>query len=292
MKHTFKTIGVIGKQQDTEAIETLKAMKAVLSDFNVAIILEEKTATLLPGHSLEVLPLIKLGAACDLIIVVGGDGNLLNAARAISLAETPVLGINRGHLGFLTDIHPHALNEELSQVLEGQYSIEERFLLNVDLERDGNIEQHGNALNEVMLYHGGIGKMIEFEVYVDDDFVCSQRADGMIVSTPTGSTAYALSAHGPILNPDLDAIALVPLCPHTLSSRPIVVKGNSKITLVASPYNKIYPAFSCDSQLHFSIAPGDVLHIRKQPERLKLVHPQTYCYYETLRNKLQWGQKL
>lgn len=292
MKTQFKTIGVIGKQHDTDAIETLKTLKRVLTEFKLKIILEDKTAALLPGHQLEVKAMHGLGESCDLIVVIGGDGNLLNAARELCRYDTPVLGINRGHLGFLTDVNPHSLEEELTDVFSGAFEIEERFLLSVSLERDGCIEHQGNALNEIMLFHGGIGKMIEFEVYVDDDFVCSQRADGIIVSTPTGSTAYALSANGPILHPELDAIVLVPMCPHTLSSRPIVVDGNHKITLVASPYNKIYPAFSCDSQLHFSIAPGDILHIEKQKDTLNLLHSHTYCYFETLRDKLQWGQKL
>ncbi|MBI4356656.1 MAG: NAD(+) kinase [Gammaproteobacteria bacterium] len=291
-KPLFQTIGVIGKQQDTEALETLKILRDALLQQNRTLLLEEQTASLLPGHSFSVKPMPELAACSELIIVIGGDGNLLNAARALSLSKTPVLGIHRGHLGFLTDIHPTALEEELLEVLSGQYYQEKRFLLSLRIEHQGKVTATGNALNEVLLSHGSVSKMIEFEVYIDEQFVYSERSDGLITATPTGSTAYALSADGPILHPSLDAIVLVPLCPHTLSSRPIVVEGNRRIKLVPSAHNKVYPKVSCDSQIVFPTVPGDEIHIEKQKGHLNLIHPKRYCYFKTLRNKLHWGRKL
>lgn len=291
-KLPFQTIGIIGKLNDLAALSTLKLLCEALLHQKRTLILEEHTSTLLPGHSFLVKPMTELALWCELIIVIGGDGNLLSAARTVSLSNTPVLGIHRGYLGFLTDIHPKALEKELLEVLNGQYIQETRFLLTATIEHLGKATATGNALNEVLLSHGGLGKMIEFEVYIDEHFVYSERSDGLITATPTGSTAYALSASGPILHPSLDAIALVPLCPHTLSTRPIVVEGSCQIRLVISSHNKIYPKISCDGQIHFPTEPGDIVHIKKQKEPLHLIHPKRYCYFETLRNKLRWGQKL
>lgn len=291
-KPHFQKIGLIGKQRSAEALETLKTLKAYLVGQKIEIILEEKTSASLLGQHFQAAPLSLFPTLCDLAIVIGGDGNLLSAARTLALGKLPVLGINRGNLGFLTDINPHSIEEQLGPILQGQYHAEKRFLLATQMVRQKITLHEGNALNDVVLSQGGIGKMIEFEVYIHDQFVYSVRADGLIATTPTGSTAYALSANGPILHPELDAIALVPMFPHTLSSRPIVVKGDSSIKIVVAPHNQVYPRLSCDSQIHFSVAPGDEINIYKQKEQLTLIHPLDYCYYKTLRNKLQWGQKL
>lgn len=288
----FKKIGIIGKQRNTEAFETLKTLKTYLEDQELEIILEEKTSLGLLGQHHQSVPLEKLSAVCDLAIVIGGDGNFLNAARTLVEGRLPMLGISRGYLGFLTDMNPHTIEEQLGPILQGQYLKEKRFLLTTTVQRNETILHEGNALNDVVLSQGGMGKMIEFEVYINGQFVYSVRSDGLITTTPTGSTAYALSADGPILHPELDAIALVPMFPHTLSSRPIVVKGDSIIKIIIAPHNQVYPRLSCDSQVHFSITPGDEIKIHKQKEQLTLIHPVDYCYYRTLRNKLQWGQKL
>lgn len=292
MNTVFKRIGLIGKHRNLEALETVKALLKFLNENHVETYLEKKTADAVPGHGVPACELNALAQNADLVIVVGGDGNMLTAARELSKAKVPVLGVNRGNLGFLTDICPQSFEQEVTQVLKGEFQREERFLLTTEIFRENEVIGAGNALNDVILSQGSMGKMIEFEVYIDDQFIYSQRSDGLITATPTGSTAYALSANGPILHPDLDAIALVPLCPHTLSSRPIVVKGNSTIKIVLSTGNEIYPRMSCDGQEHHSLAPGDTIMIRKQEETLSLIHPQDYCYYETLRSKLQWGKKL
>lgn len=288
----FKRIGLIGKHRNLEAIETIKALLKFLDENHLETYLEKKTAEAVPGHGVPACELNTLAQNTDLVIVVGGDGNMLTAARELSKAQVPVLGVNRGTLGFLTDICPQSFEKEITQVLQGAYIKEQRFLLETEIFRDKEVTGAGNALNDVILSQGSMGKMIEFEVYIDDQFIYSQRSDGLITATPTGSTAYALSANGPILHPDLDAIALVPLCPHTLSSRPIVVKGSSTIKVVLSVGNEIYPRMSCDGQEHHSLAPGDTLIIKKQKELLTLIHPIDYCYYGTLRSKLQWGKKL
>lgn len=290
--HSFRKIGIIGKQRNAEALETLKALKTYLTHQGIEMVFEEKTSLDLLGQQVKTASLEQLPQYCDLVIVIGGDGNLLHAARTLVKGQLPVLGVNRGRLGFLTDINPHSIEAQLGPILQGHYVQEKRFLLTAKALRNQIVLYEGNALNDIVLSQGSVGKMIEFEVYINDQFVYSVRGDGLITTTPTGSTAYALSANGPILHPELDAIALVPMFPHTLSSRPIVVKGDSHIKTVVSPHNSMYSQLSCDSQVHFSIAPGDAIEIYKQKEQLILIHPGNYCYYETLRTKLQWGQKL
>uniref|UniRef100_UPI0025877027 NAD(+) kinase n=1 Tax=uncultured Pseudomonas sp. TaxID=114707 RepID=UPI0025877027 len=204
----------------------------------------------------------------------------------------PVLGINRGKLGFLTDIRPDELETKVAEVLDGQYLMETRFLLDAFVERGGEMIGQGDALNDVVLHPGKSTRMIEFELYIDGQFVCSQRADGLIVATPTGSTAYSLSAGGPIMHPKLDAIVVVPMYPHTLSSRPIVVSGDSTLSILVSPNMTIYPQVSCDGQNHFTCAPGDTVTIQKKPHKLRLIHPLDHNYYEICRTKLGWGSRL
>jgi NAD+ kinase len=205
---------------------------------------------------------------------------------------TPVLGINRGSLGFLTDIRPDELEVKVSEVLAGRYLLESRFLLEAHVRRGLESIGQSDALNDVVLHPGKSTRMIEFEMFIDGQFVCSQKADGLIVSTPTGSTAYALSAGGPIMHPKLDAIVIVPMYPHTLSSRPIVVDGNSELKVVVASDMQIYPLVSCDGQNHFTCAPGDTLTIRKKAQKLQLIHPLEHNYYEVCRTKLGWGSRL
>lgn len=223
----------------------------------------------------------------DLMIVVGGDGSMLNAARLAASRHIPVLGINRGALGFLTDIHPDHL-EKIGDVLAGNYLIEKRFLLHASLGK----KELGVALNDVVLLPGDTARMIEFELRINNEKVCQQRADGLIVATPTGSTAYALSGGGPILHPSLNAIALVPMFPHMLSSRPIVIDGDAKIELVVCKQEEVSPYVSCDGQKSIAVFPGDRIQIKKHGEALQLLHPADYDYFATLREKLGWQMRL
>jgi len=205
--------------------------------------------------------------------------------------EIPILGINRGSLGFLTDILPSQL-EKIKAILEGKFILEKRFLLTATVTSNNKIISQDDALNEVALIPDAIPHMIEFEIYIDKQFVCSQNSDGLIIATPTGSTAYALSGGGPILHPQLDAIVLVPMFPHSLNNRPIVVQGQCEISIIVSPNNDTSPRLSCDGRAYLNAEPGSEITIRKKPKTLHLIHPLDYSYYETLRSKLHWGKKL
>lgn len=288
----FKLIGVIGRTGNVEVVETLERLQTFLLSRHLNVVIEESMAQLLPEHGLKVCTRKEMGEACDLVIVIGGDGSLLGAARAVARYNVPVLGINRGSLGFLTDIQPDRLEEQIGEVLDGKFIIESRFLLEMELKRDGEVIGRSDALNEVVLHPGKVTRMIRFELFIDGQFVYSQRSDGLIVATPTGSTAYALSGGGPIMHPRMDAIVLVPMHPHTLSSRPLVIDGNSEIKIVIDTDNVSYPQLSCDGQVHISAAPGDVLLIRKKPFKLRLIHPLNHNYYEVCRTKLGWGNRL
>ncbi len=287
----FNNIGLIGREGNPQVVDTLLALVAFLRARGSFLVLEQKTAALI-SSDLPVCEREKLGACCDLVIVVGGDGSMLGAARALSVQNTPVLGINRGSLGFLTDIAPDEIETRVAEVLSGHYLREERFLLDVVLVRDGKEIARADALNEVVLHRGASLRMIEFELYVDEHFVYSQHSDGLVISTPTGSTAYALSGGGPILHPSLDAMALVPMLPHALSSRPIVVAGNSNVRVVLREYSGGQPEMSCDGQIHFAMQEGDMMQVQKKPQKLQLIHPLTHNYYETCRTKLGWGSRL
>ncbi|NLY59727.1 MAG: NAD(+) kinase [Gammaproteobacteria bacterium] len=291
MEH-FRSIGLIGRLGSARVVDTLRRLKRFLLDKGHTVILEDAVAELLPGHQLQVCPRQVLGEVCDLVIVVGGDGSLLGAARALCESNVPVLGVNRGGLGFLTDIAPDELEQGVGDVLEGKYMAESRFLLEATVYRGTEVLGSIAALNEVVLHPGKSARMIEFELFVDGQFVYSLKSDGMIVATPTGSTAYSLSAGGPIMHPKLDAVVLVPMYPHTLSSRPIVVAGNSEIRITVSPKNEIYPQVSCDGQEHISCAPGDTLIIRKKSQKLRLIHPLDHNFYAICRSKLGWSSRL
>lgn len=288
----FRNIGVIGRMGSANVVETLRRLRTFLVEANYQVILEENTSTMLPGHGLQVSSSKLLGEICDLVVVVGGDGSLLGAARVLAKSNVPVLGVNRGRLGFLTDIRPDELEDRLGEVLAGQFIEENRFLLDVQVRRNGEPLGFGTALNDVVLHPGRSTRMIGFDLYIEGQFVYSQRSDGMIVSTPTGSTAYALSAGGPIMHPRLDAIVLVPMFPHTLSSRPIMVDGSSEIKIIIGGDNETYPHVSCDGQTDISCAPGDTITIAKKPFKVRLIHPTSHNFYATCREKLGWASKI
>lgn len=288
----FSRIGLVGRPGSDRALHTLKRLIRYLQSRGVDVVLEEETSNALPGHTLEISNNEALGKTCDLVIVVGGDGSLLGAARALSKYKVPLLGVNRGRLGFLTDITPDDIETKVEEVLSGKYMMETRFLLDSSVIRKGTLIGGGDALNDVVIHPGRFVRMIEFELYIDGQFVYSQRSDGLIVSTPTGSTAYALSGGGPIMHPKLDAIVIVPMNPHTLSSRPIVVDGNSEIKILVGEENSAYPHVTCDGQSHVVTNPGDEIHIHKKPHKLHLIHPLNHNFYETCRTKLGWGSHL
>ena len=287
----FKKIGIMGRLKNPNVKETLKALIQHLESLPIALFVESETAESLDTLSLPIVKREELGNHCDLLIVVGGDGSLLHAAHVAVNQRLPVLGINRGSLGFLTDILPAELNK-INAILNGEYELEKRFLLTVSAEWDGQDIGQDDALNEVALIPDAIPHMIEFEIYIDKQFVCSQNSDGLIIATPTGSTAYALSGGGPILHPQLDAVVLVPMFPHSLSSRPIVIEGNRSIEVMISKNNPYAPRLSCDGRAYINTPPGSMITIRKKQQPLHLIHPLDYNYYKSLRSKLHWGKKL
>lgn len=291
MAAQFKVIGILGRVHHPQVNTTLKTLISYLQGLAVEILVDSETAASLDDPSLTCVLRNELGRRCDLLIVIGGDGSLLHAAHTIVNDEVPVLGINRGRLGFLTDILPTELNK-IKPILEGQYRLEKRFLLTATVEHNGKVLGQGNALNEVALIPDSVPHMSEFEIYINDQFVSSQDSDGVIIATPTGSTAYALSGGGPILHPELDAIVIVPMFPHTLSQRPIVIDGNHRITIVITPNNQHKSRITCDSQTFIDTPPASRITIQKKSQCLHLVHPLDYDYYASLRSKLHWGRKL
>lgn len=285
----FTSIGLIGRLASESTQYSLQRLVSYLNKRALEVLLDEETSSVLPHCRLPVVSREELSKRCDLIIVVGGDGSLLSAARAFAGCKAKLLGINRGRLGFLTDIRPDDIEYKVGEVLDGAYNTEERFLLSSTLIRDGHIVSESIALNDVVIHPGQFIRMIEFELFIDDEFVYRQRSDGLIVSSPTGSTAYALSGGGPIMHPKLDAIVLVPMNPHTLGSRPIVINGNSVVRLLVSDVNNLNPHITCDGQTHVVSQPTDILEIKKSEKRIKLIHLKDHSFYETCRTKLGWA---
>lgn len=288
----FKKIGLIGRPGHAGVVDSLRRLLTFLRSRDVEIVMDEATGGLVAGHGEQEFSRESLSRHCDLVIVVGGDGSMLNAAQSIASENVPVIGVNRGRLGFLTDVSPDEIEQKLSEVLAGNYTVESRFLLKLEVLETNGPRHLGCALNDVVLHPGKAAQMIEFELFVDDRFVYSQESDGLIVATPTGSTAYAMSAGGPIMHPGLNAIALVPICPHSLSSRPIVVDGGSEIRLVIGEKDSILPQVSCDGEVKFSAVAGDQLVVRKKAMALQLIHPPDHSFYEAYRSKLGWGSRL
>lgn len=287
----FQTIGIVGKPRHEIALETHLAVYNWLKDRHYSILVEESIASALNLPNKATLD--EIGTQANLIIVIGGDGNMLGMARYFAPYNVPLIGINRGNLGFLTDIAPQTAFEQLYSCLEkGEYELEERFLLEAIVERHGKKIASSKALNEVVIHPSQVARTIEFEVHIDGKFAFTQRSDGLIISTPTGSTAYSLSAGGPILTPNMNAIALVPMYPHTLSSRPLVIDGDSHISMRFSHHNQSTLEVSCDGQVDLPFTPEDRIVVRKSSAKLKLLHLKGYNYFTVLASKLGWGSKL
>lgn len=293
MKKAFKRIILYARQHRANGgvTESLQRIEKFLQGQKLATFLDIDTAAHF-AIDLPVLAREDMGDEHDLIVVVGGDGSLLSAARMAIKVNVPVIGINRGGLGFLTDIAPKNIEEQFSEVLAGHYREEERFLLHMQIHDEKTVYFHGNALNDVVLSRGNETHLIDFDVYINGRFISHYRSDGMILATPTGSTAYALSAGGPIMHPQLNAIVLVPMFSHSLSSRPLVVDGEIKIELKISERNESDLRISCDGHESRLIKPGQVASVEKNAQRLRLLHPCDYHYYDVLRVKLGWGSKL
>ena len=288
----FNRIGLVGRPEHSGVITSLTRLIPYLQSKELVVVLDHDTASLIDDSTVEVATRMQLSASCDLVIVVGGDGSMLNVAKYVASEGVPVIGINRGKLGFLTDILPGEIEAQIGEVLAGNYSVEKRFLLDV-MVNDGNERQQlGSALNDVVLHPGKAAQMIEFELFVNDKFVYSQESDGLIVATPTGSTAYSLSAGGPIMHPDLNAVVLVPMYPHSLNSRPIVIDGDCEIRLVVAAKESLQPQVSCDGDVRYTASAGDEILVTKNLVPLQLIHPPNHSFYQACRSKLGWGSRL
>ncbi len=289
----FKRVGLLGRREHPGVSQVVAHLLELLDGRGIDVVLEDRLATLAHFETRAMQPRDAIGANVDLAIVIGGDGSLLSAARTLVRHDCPVIGVNRGRLGFLTDVSPdEELTAHVSSVLDGDYTTDRRFLLDVEVSSDGDITGRAEALNDVVVNSGTSAQMIEFQLRVDDDFVYRMNADGLIIATPTGSTAYSMSAGGPIMNPRLDAVALVPMFPHSLNSRPMVVHGESVIQIDTLERNKNNPLVTCDGQVSLTLSPGDSVLVRKKPRALRLLHPPGYSFYASCRDKLRWSDAL
>jgi len=282
----FSTIGIFCKENDKRIEATLKKLLSFLEAQDFEIIADKSAAKFINVPTMETNEFCN---CIDLAIVVGGDGTLLKAGRLLSEYEIPVIGINLGRLGFLVDISPTDISEQLTSMLQGNFTIEKRSLLYAEAFREEQSLGHSIALNDVVLHVRNDIRMIEFTTHIDNAFVNTQRADGIVIATPTGSTAYSLSGGGPILHPGLDAVVLVPICPHTLSNRPIVVSNESQIHIRLCENRNINARVSFDGQSNIDLQAGDRIEIRQWSHKLQLMHPKSYDYFHILRNKLGWS---
>ena len=286
----FRTVGLIAKRGDARVGETLGRLIAMLRARGLEVLLDAHSRGAYSDPDTTEVARDALGGRCDLVIVVAGDGTFLSAARSLVDQDVPLLGVNLGRLGFLADIMPDEMSDRLNEILDGDFFEERRFLLEVAVERGAERIYSGSALNEAVTHKSSMARLVELEIHIDGHLVNSQRSDGLIVATPTGSTAYALSGGGPILHPSLDAIVLVPICPHTLTSRPVVVGGGSVVEVVLGDGAETAVQLSCDGRAKVDLAAGDRISIRKHRPDLRLIHPAGHEYYATLRAKLHWGK--
>lgn len=291
MNSLFQRIGILTRPNT--ATQSMKDVIQFLRTHHLAVYLDRK-------HLAEELNefcvdkhchiVADLGNNCDLILVLGGDGAFLSAAHQAAPFNVPLVGINQGHLGFLTQITQENMFTELVNILEGKYRKDECVVLETKVSRDSEVIYQGLALNDVVLSRGGAGQLIEFEVFINDEFVYSQRSDGLIVSTPTGSTAYSLAAGGPILQNVLHAFALVPICPQSMTNRPIVIGDDNEIKILITKAGDARVHY--DGQSFVDIQTMDVISINRYHNMVHIYHPSSYQYYKTLRQKLHWGEQL
>ncbi|WP_374338079.1 NAD kinase [Methyloversatilis sp.] len=284
----YGCVALIGKYRSAEVAESLRLLAQWLHASGRAVLIEQGSAEVLTDDRFESADFDELGGRAKLAVVVGGDGSLISAARKLAPYDVPLVGINQGRLGFLTDVARSSMLAAMDALIRGEFRAERRVLLEASVLREGAGVFSAYALNDVVVSKGDLGRMIEFEVRVDGEFVYSQRSDGLIVSTPTGSTAYSLSANGPIVHPSLGGMLIVPLCPHALSSRPIVLGDEAVLKVRLFVRHDARAHF--DGQEHFNLQGDDELCIRRSPHQVTLLHPPGYSYFAMLREKLRWSE--
>ena len=290
MSKPFSTIALIGKYNSRTIDDSLLRLAAFIVERGRKVLVETRTAESANATQYTSASLEEIGQQADLAVVLGGDGTMLNIACSLYPYGVPLVGVNLGRLGFLTDVSLDAMLETMGEIFDGEYQTEERLLLTVTVRRQGENIFEGPAFNDAVVSKGATARLIELEVFIDGQFVYSQRSDGLIVSTPTGSTAYALSAGGPILHPTLQALVLVPICPHTLTNRPIAVNSESTLEILLIRGDDACVHF--DNQRHFDLQTNDWVIVRRTPQTVRLLHPLGHSYYDMLREKLHWGKKL
>jgi len=290
LERSFKTVALIGKYKTPGITEPLLRLASFLAEKDVTVVVDSLTAEHIKQNPYRELALEKMGGVVDLAIVLGGDGTMLNIAKTLAPLNIPLVGVNQGRLGFLTDLSIDSMLESIDAMLQGNFVTEQRMLLAIRVMRNGERVFSSLAFNEVVVHRSNVSSMIEFEVRINGEYLYTQRADGLIVSTPTGSTAYALSAGGPIVHPSLNVMTLVPVCPHTLSNRPVVVGGESVIEILMHRTEDVRVRF--DSHTHFDLNLQDTLKVTRYPDPVCLLHPLGHSYYHTLREKLLWNKSL
>ena len=285
------TVLIMARVYKPSVLDTLKQVVETVCNLGLTPVLDADTAAKFKLDAAHcVVTETEFGANADVAIVIGGDGSILHAGRALASENVPVIGVNRGRLGFLADVSPTEVLSKLTLVLKGDYQIDTRSLLHMQVFNDqGEITCEDIALNDVVLHAGKSVHMVDFELSIDDAHVYRQHSDGLIIATPTGSTAYALSGGGPIIHPGLDAMVAVPMHPHTLTSRPIVIHGSSSLKVAPHADNRVQPMISADGQSSVAVPAGGYVLIQKHPDQLKLLHPPGYDFYAACRTKLGWN---
>ena len=284
----FKTVALVGRSNTPGIAEPLMALAQTISKRGFEVVFEAQTAEEIGAQGYPSLQIAEIGARADVAVVLGGDGTMLGIGRQLAPYRTPLIGINHGRLGFITDIAFSEMQEVVPQLLAGSFEREERSLLESRITRDGEPIYHALAFNDVVVNRSGFSGMAELRVNVDGRFMYNQRSDGLIVATPTGSTAYALSSQGPILHPQLQGIVLVPIAPHALSNRPIVLPDDCKVSIQIVAGRDVNVNF--DMQSFTALELGDVIEVRRSRHTVPFLHPVGYSYYRTLRKKLHWNE--
>lgn len=289
MHSRFNTIGLIGKPSDPSIADTLSVLYRHLRSLDHRVLVDTNSAPFTGQTKPETAALSEMGTHCDLVIAAGGDGTFLTAARALAEHEVPLIGVNLGRVGFLVDISPDEVSSKLDAMLAGNFVTENRTLLRAKIIRDGSVIREETAVNEVVVHRWITPSMIEIDTTINGVFLNSQRSDGLIVSTPTGSTAYALAGGGPILHPSLQALVLVPINPHALTNRPIVIDDQSEIEIAFKQTKQINALVTCDNVEIPDVLIGDRILIKKDTKPIKILHPMDHDFFHILRAKLHWS---
>jgi|SRR5690606_32609306 len=290
MEYKFEHVGFWGRLSDAKVAETASRVISHVQSRNARIVAPPSAEAIARElGNIQLVDEAELATHADVIVAIGGDGTMLHAARRVALHDVPLLGINLGKLGFLTDILPEHALDAIDSILSGDHLAEERRMLEAEIIEDGNRPGPVIALNDVVLQKRGSSRILDFATWVDGSYVNTHGGDGLVVATPTGSTAYALSCGGPIIQPKLNAIVMVPICPHTLSDRPLVLHPDSVVEVRLHPETKVPALVACDGDEYGRLTPDGTLRIRAADARVTLLHPRDYNYYELLRSKLAWG---